>query len=305
MSTPKKSLSKHALIIIILLCVTILTATGTTEYFIKHIGLNKLTESNDQYLNRAFQRSIHTFGVLSAVKVGLAIFKGTEIGVGINLQVGDVVQSAYDYVDLAWRTVLLSTVVLLGTRYLLQMADIVDHWFLFGTLILLMLRMLIIRIKKLLRLGQLLQDVCLVTSVFTVALYLLLPLSIAGGRYLSEQITAPSVQEAEAGFSTLRNDLLPTKDGNGGLLSKLKDAKNRIKHIGTYLTQKTSQLSEWVLKLIAGFIFDAVVFPLTLFVFLFWITRLIARYLFQIKLHRTFKQDLENMFSRYYSSPKS
>jgi len=305
MSTPKKSLSKHTLIIIILLCVTILTATGTTEYFIKHIGLNKLTESNDQYLNRAFQRSIHTFGVLSAVKVGLAIFKGTEIGVGINLQVGDVVQSAYDYVDLAWRTVLLSTVVLLGTRYLLQMADIVDHWFLFGTLILLMLRMLIIRIKKLLRLGQLLQDVCLVTSVFTVALYLLLPLSIAGGRYLSEQITAPSVQEAEAGFSTLKNDLLPTKDGNGGLLSKLKDAKNRIKHIGTYLTQKTSQLSEWVLKLIAGFIFDAVVFPLMLFVLLFWITRLVARYLFQIKLHRTFKQDLENMFSRYYSSPKS
>jgi len=305
MSTQKKSLPRHILILIILFCMTILTFTGTTEYVIKQVGLNQLTQSNDQYLNRAFQRSIQTFGILSAVKVGLAIFEGTEVGVGINLQLGDVVQSAYDYVDLAWRTVLLSTVVLLGTKYLLQMADLVDQWFLLGTFILLMVRVIFIRIKTRVKLNRLIQDICLVTTVLTVALYLLLPLSIAGGRYLSERITATSVQEAETGFAELMNDLVPTHDGKGGLLSKIKETKDRIKQIGTYLTQKTSQLSEWVLKLIAGFLFDAVLFPLMLFIFLCWITRLMARYLFQIKLHRTFKEDLENMFKRYYTTPNS
>ena len=50
------------------------------------------------------------------------------MGVGFGVQLGDVVQAAYDYVNIAWQTVLAGGVFLLGTLFLLQAVDIVDGW---------------------------------------------------------------------------------------------------------------------------------------------------------------------------------
>jgi len=125
---------KRLLIVILLIGGIVLTAFGFTERLLGTCGLDRLTSKNDAYLEASFERSLRTFAVLSTIKVGLAIVEGTEIGVGFGLEVGDVVQAAYDSVDIAWRTVLAGGVILLGTRTLLEAASLANHWLLAATL---------------------------------------------------------------------------------------------------------------------------------------------------------------------------
>jgi hypothetical protein len=58
--------------------------------------------------------------VLSDIKVGLAVVEGTEIGVRFCIEIDDAVQSVYDYIDVAWRTVLASAAILTWTKYLVK-----------------------------------------------------------------------------------------------------------------------------------------------------------------------------------------
>ncbi len=274
---------KRLLIVILLIGGIVLTAFGFTERLLGTCGLDRLTSKNDEYLESSFQRSLRTFAVLSTIKVGLAIVEGTEIGVGFGLEVGDVVQAAYDSVDIAWRTVLAGGVILLGTRTLLEAASLANHWLLAITLAAVAL-MVITQgpPARLPRTHRAFREVALFMTVLTTACYLMLPLSIAGGAYLSSRITAPSIEEAESGLSALTEELFsenPTADG--GLRSKWTQTKEQLNRMASYLKEKASELVVWILKLIAGYLFDCLVFPLALFVLLVWFTRVIARSLFQ------------------------
>ena len=271
------------MIVTLLVAGILLTAFGVTERLLGTCGLDRLTSKNDAYLEASFQRSLRTFAVLSTIKVGLAIVEGTEIGVGFGLEVGDVVQAAYDSVDIAWRTVLAGGVILLGTRTLLEAASLANHWLLAITLAAVALMVITqgppVRLPRTYRA---LREVALFMTVLTTACYLMLPLSIAGGAYLSSRITAPSIEEAESGLSALTEELFsenPTADGR--LRSKWTQTKEKLNEMASYLKEKASELVIWILKLIAGYLFDCLVFPLGLFVLLVWFTRVIARSLFQ------------------------
>ena len=123
-----------------------------------------------------------------------------------------------------------------------------------------------------------LRQVALFMTVLTAAFYLILPLSITGGAYLSSRLTAPSIEEAESGLSRLKKDLFaedPSTDG--GLAAKWTQIKDRLNHMASYLKERASELVVWILKLIAGVVFDCLVFPLAVFVLLVWFTRVMAR----------------------------
>jgi hypothetical protein len=270
------------LIVILLIGGIVLTAFGLTDRLLGACGLDRLSAKNQEYLESSFERSLRIFAVLSTIKVGLAVVEGTEIGVGFGLQVGDVVQAAYDYVDIAWRTVLAAGVILLATRTLLEAASLVDHWLLPVTLAAVAL-MLVTQgaPPRLPRAHRMLRETALFMTVLTAACYLILPLSITGGAYLSSRITAPSIKEAESGLSALGEDLFAEDQGaDGGLGSKWTQIKERLNHMASYLKEKASELTVWILKLIAGYLFDCLVFPLALFVLLVWFTRVTARSLF-------------------------
>jgi len=273
---------RRLLAVILLIAAILLSAVGLTERFLGACGLDRLTEKNDAYLESSFERSLRTFAVLSTIKVGLAVVEGTEIGVGFGLQVGDVVQAAYDYVDIAWRTVLAGCVILLGTRTLLEAASLANHWLLAITLAAFALMVITQGAPaRFPRTHGALRQVGLFMTVLTTACYLILPLSIAGGAYLSSKITAHSIEEAESGLSALTEELFSEdQTADGGLGSKWTQIKDRLNHMASYLKEKAAELTVWILKLIAGYLFDCLVFPLGLFVLLVWFTRVTARSLF-------------------------
>lgn len=61
-----------------------------------------------------------TFLVISAIKAGMALIEGSTVGVGFELEVGDVIQPAYDYVDFFWRVFLYAFLIMGFYKVLLE-----------------------------------------------------------------------------------------------------------------------------------------------------------------------------------------
>jgi len=274
---------KQLLILIVLIVGIVLTAVGFTERILGTCGLDRLSARNEAYLESSQQRSLRTFAVLSTIKVGLAVVEGSEIGVGFGLEIGDVVQAAYDYVDIAWKTVLAAAVILLGTTLLLETASLLDHWLLLIALVTVTVTMVTQGSPpRLPRTHRTLREIALFVTVLAAVFYLILPLSVSGGACLSRKITAPSIEEAESGLSAITEELFPEdQPADEGLLSRWAQTKEQLSQMASYLKDKTSELVVWILKLIAGYLFDCLVFPLVLFFLLFWFTRVMAKSLFR------------------------
>jgi hypothetical protein len=184
----------RSFIALLLLIVIVLSATGYADRLVGACGVARMNQSNDQYLKDSFDRSLKGFLVLSAIKSGIAVLEGSEVGVGFNLEVGDLVQSMYDYVDVAWRTALAGGTILLLMRIVLQVVQSVDHWFLVGSLLLYLIVFLSrCFLPQQIQHRRMLKECLLFVASIAVALYLILPLSIGGASYLSNKITRPLV----------------------------------------------------------------------------------------------------------------
>jgi len=287
---------KRLLVILLLAGFLITTVTGQSERLFGLIGLDSLSEANNAYLESSSLRSIGMFGILSTLKVGLAIVEGTEVGIGFGLQIGDIVQAAYDYVDIAWKTVLAGTIILLGTKYLLQAAALFDQWVLAIAVALgLIMYLLTLIAPARYRLRRILNDLIVFTTLLAVALYLVLPLSVAGGALLSRKITAAPVSKAEQGIAGVKNSLFPDMKFS----SEHSSIKDKVKYIVTYIKERSAQIASWMFGIIAGYIFDCLIFPFSLFVLILWLTKATARYLFGIQQQRSLREDLEHLLRTY------
>ncbi|MBN2105378.1 hypothetical protein JW835_15170 [bacterium] len=291
---------------VLLIVLIIFTLSGLTQKFLREVGLKHLHQHNQEYLQSSLNQSLATFAVLSGIKVGLAVIEGSELGVGFGIEVGDAVQSTYDYVDVAWRTVLSASAILMGTRFLLHASQLLESWFLSATLILALLaRLLFLTVPKWQRLLRTLRDLTVFSAILTVALYLILPLSVWGGSRLSNAITAPALEEADADLTTIRGELFPDSgEGRSGIIGILQGARDKLSQIMEFIIAKTRNLSLLVLKIIAGYLFDTIIFPLTLFLLFFHLTRIVAKYVFDIQRQKSFHDDLEILIAKYIRPEK-
>lgn len=301
-----------------LFAATLLAATGHLDTLIYNSGGEILANFNNSYLDNSFERSMNGFLVLSTIKSGVAVLEGSEIGIGFNLQIGDIAQSIYDYVDVAWKTALAGGTVLLLIRLILQTIQLIDHWCLFALLLLAMSLFLMIwlfpRQEKVCRV---LKEGLLFASVLTVALYMILPISIAGAAFLSKQITQPLVTDAQQGFESFQEELtpralndrfFPDSQSNAPLWSyldfkaKLQNSREVIIKIGEYLKEITDDFAIWTIKIIAGYLFDCIIFPLAFFVVVYILAKSLLVYVIGIKKDYSTKKDFDAMLAKYFGN---
>lgn len=273
---------KKAVIAIVLFACIILSASGYMEKTASILGAEKVTEYNKKYLEDSFDKSLKGFLILSGIKSGLAIIEGSEVGVGFNLEIGDIVQSVYDYVDIAWKAALTGGTIILATQLILQIVALMNHWclsLLFALIFGLYMFHLFAKTES--RIVELFKSAIMFVSVFTIALYLILPVSIRGAAFLSAKITNPLIEEAHNGFlsvkkelsaDALSNRLFPeNENSNESWVSKLnlnthyKKIKINLLKLGNYLKIQTGQIAVWTIKLITGYLFDCLLFPLLFF----------------------------------------
>ncbi|MCH7549547.1 MAG: hypothetical protein IH969_08455, partial [Candidatus Krumholzibacteriota bacterium] len=98
--------------------------------FSRRLGIAAVGEDDPEVLQRdqivrvelddTLERDMVTFLLITAVKASLAMIEGSNVGVGFELQVGDIVQPAYDYVDFFWRAFLYAFMVLGFYKLLLE-----------------------------------------------------------------------------------------------------------------------------------------------------------------------------------------
>ena len=70
------------------------------------LGYRALLDAAETRVDASLERNTVTFLSLSGVKAVLASIEGSAVGVGFHLEVGDLIQPAYDYVDFVWRAFL-------------------------------------------------------------------------------------------------------------------------------------------------------------------------------------------------------
>jgi len=306
----------RTIIALFLFAAAVPAATGHLDILIEKSGGAILSDANDAYLSDSFDRSLKGFLVLSAIKSGVAVLEGSEIGIGFNLQVGDVAQSVYDYIDVAWRTALAGGTVLLLIRLILQSMELIDHWCLFALLLVagsLSLSNWFFPKEK--RINRYLKECLLFVSVLTAAFYIILPISIAGAAFLSKQITQPLVEEAQQGFESLQEELsphalnerfFPDSQGDDSLWSrldfkaKLQNSRDAIVQMAEYLKEITKDFAVWTIKIIAGYLFDCIIFPLAFFVVVYIFTKNLLAYAIGVERDYAVRKDFETILSKYY-----
>ena len=285
----KKQYAKKSLLLVLVIIAGILAAAGHTDSLVGAVGMGRVSDANLSYLDDAFDRSLAGFLVLSGIKSGLAVIEGSEVGIGFNLEIGDIVQAVYDYVDVAWKTALAGGTILLITRMCLEAVALIDHWclaiMLFGLGLFLFFRWFLSAYG---RTTRIIRESTLFLLVLTLILYVILPISITGASFLSKKITQPIIEETQTGFEEIHKEFSPAymnkgfipEDVKEGSLfpgfdfkAKYESTKERIQYIGAYFKDKTRHMAILTLKLVAGYVFDCIIFPLTFFAVLYLFTK--------------------------------
>ncbi|MDY6792456.1 MAG: hypothetical protein SWH54_14435 [Thermodesulfobacteriota bacterium] len=308
---------KKILIIILILAAVVMSATGYVDKVPDILGMENISRSNDQYLKNSFNKAVNGFLILSGIKGGLAVIEGSEVGIGFNLELGDIVQSVYDYVDIAWKTSLAGGTVILLTRLMLKSVRLMDHWCLFLMFMILLVSVIVSWFfPNYVKISRTLKETTYFLMVFSIALYILLPFSITGAAFLSEKITKPLIEESQKSFESIQQDfsldsitnkLFPEEqEGDDSwifdlnLKAKYEKAKHRIKELAKFFKEKTRNIAIWTIQLIAGYLFDCIIFPVAFFIILFVITKSILIYLFENRRYQSIKEDIESMVIKYY-----
>lgn len=79
-----------------------------------------LNDRGAELIDESLKTNQNTFLAVSGIKAAMAVIEGSTIGVGVEVQVGDLIQPAYDYVDFFWKVFLYSLVVLASYKLFLE-----------------------------------------------------------------------------------------------------------------------------------------------------------------------------------------
>ena len=96
----------------------ILFILGLYLIFGSGLGVGKITlldflnQKAANHIDDALEKSLVVFTAVSGVKAAISMVEGSSVGVGFDLEIGDLVQPAYDYIDFVWKLFLFSTFLL-------------------------------------------------------------------------------------------------------------------------------------------------------------------------------------------------
>ena len=102
------------------LCVAGLSCVFFSDTLGSWMRFDALNAKASELVDASLERNQTTFLVISGIKAGLALIEGSSVGVGVELELGDIVQPVYDYVDFFWRMFLYAFLVLGFYKLLLE-----------------------------------------------------------------------------------------------------------------------------------------------------------------------------------------
>ncbi|MCL4217519.1 MAG: hypothetical protein KJ052_11020 [Candidatus Hydrogenedentes bacterium] len=83
-------------------------------------GQQWLTTQAATLVDETLAKNQTVFLIVSSIKAGMALIEGSSVGVGFHLEVGDLIQPAYDYVDFFWNIFLYAFLIMGAYKLLLE-----------------------------------------------------------------------------------------------------------------------------------------------------------------------------------------
>lgn len=291
----------------VLLLLSLIPVSDSTllEVAIGKAGVDQANSSARSYLHAQREQAMKGFLVLSALKVGLAVLRSSEIGLILHVRIGDLAVAVYDYVNFAWKVLLAAVAWFYLADFFLDLSGQIDIWFLWIALFCLSAAGWLAAMQR--DKGawwNLLRRTGVVAAVFSLVLYIALPLCFVGAGWVSANITGAAIDDANSFLEILQDDM-PTllgdenvggsttsriqtpsvtvpfpydgtdplaaivddenENGRLGLMAAALVPVEKVKEFGRYLESKSRALASVVLRQTAAYLFNIVLLPLIMF----------------------------------------
>ncbi len=315
----KKAVSTRSMlgVVILLLLLSFIPYQGgpLLEGLIHRAGVGWAQDAAREYLKVQKEQSLEGFLILSGLKVGLAVLKSSEIGLILNVRVGDLAVAVYDYVDFGWKVLLAAVAYYNIAEFLLDLAGSVDIWFVWIGLVCFGLVWVVsIFAGRPWIAGPFFRKTGMAAFAFALILYLGLPLAFVGAGWVSMHITGGTIRDSNRFFTELESDMprifgedtggnsggtrirtpsvtvpfpqngsdqsevISNGPGTGKEQSQSRNGtglKDKLRDLRDYLETRSRSLASAVLRQTAAYLFNIVVFPLLTLALLYWSGRYI------------------------------
>jgi hypothetical protein len=177
----------------VLAALIVLTFLGVTNLILDNTVGKLVVDPARAYVAEARSEAMNAFLLLSAVKAIVAVVEGSDVG---GLQLGDIVQSLYDAIDICWKMMFISLSTLVVLEFMLSLSSLLCKW-LFGITLIAWLLFTVTR-------KELPRRLLLFFASIALLFYLAVPVSLVLASVVSRQITEPVRNEFEKELDDLK-----------------------------------------------------------------------------------------------------
>ena len=273
----KNKIIKIAIITGILLCIL-----GLMDKIFEFTIFNFFKNMTKPYLERAYEESKKLFITLSLLKGTTDVIEGSTVNVnvilGMNIQIGDLVQPIYDIIDILWKISLVSVVVLkLETIYyeifkvklasiliFISLVSYFPYTFFQNTI------------------TEILKKVSKYAVLALAFVYILLPgtilVSSAVSDYFEKEYKEPAIarlNESVNKMNKVKDDLFVMEQSKSifNIPGQIESTKNKFSNLGNEISNVSKDLSDYTPVIIGITLLSYIIMPLLLLIFLYKMTK--------------------------------
>ena len=275
-------MNKDKIIRIIVIVGILLCILGIMNKIFEFTIFNFFKNMTKPYLERAYEESKKLFITLSLLKGTTDVIEGGTVNVnvilGMNIQIGDLVQPIYDIIDILWKISLASVVVLkLETIYYeifkMKLASI---------LIFISLVTYFPYTFSKNMVTEALKKISKYTLLGLTFIYILLPgtilLSSAMSDYFEKEYKEPAVVRLNQSLDKLnkvKDDLFVMEQSKNifNIPGQIESTKNKFSNLGQEISNVSKDLADFTPVIIGITLLSYIIMPLLLLIFLYKLTK--------------------------------
>ena len=275
-------MNKDKIIRIIVIVGILLCILGIMNKIFEFTIFNFFKNMTKPYLERAYEESKKLFITLSLLKGTTDVIEGSTVNVnvilGMNIQIGDLVQPIYDIIDILWKISLASVVVLkLETIYYeifkMKLASILIFISLVTYLPYTFSKNMVTEVLK---------KISKYTLLGLTFIYILLPgtilLSSAMSDYFEKEYKEPAVVRLNQSLDKLnkvKDDLFVMEQSKNifNIPSQIESTKNKFSNLGQEISNVSKDLADFTPVIIGITLLSYIIMPLLLLIFLYKLTK--------------------------------
>lgn len=275
-------MNKDKIIRIIVIVGILLCILGIMNKIFEFTIFNFFKNMTKPYLERAYEESKKLFITLSLLKGTTDVIEGSTVNVnvilGMNIQIGDLVQPIYDIIDILWKISLASVVVLkLETIYYeifkMKLASILIFISLVTYLPYTFSKNMV---------TEALKKISKYTLLGLTFIYILLPgtilLSSAMSDYFEKEYKEPAVVRLNQSLDKLnkvKNDLFVMEQSKNifNIPGQIESTKNKFSNLGQEISNVSKDLADFTPVIIGITLLSYIIMPLLLLIFLYKLTK--------------------------------